>query len=110
MTPDYKQIITKIFAIGLFLLGLYYFIEFIYLIVNGKLDTGVISTTSSGNNESLYAVLLTIPLPVHLMTVGLYLQRNLFTLNNARLIKILVIGSGLWLGLAYIIKNFSLFN
>ena len=110
MTADYKQIIKKIFAAGLILLGFYYFTDLLYLIFIGKFETEISFMTKSEAYNSLYSILIKIPLPFHLMAVGLYLQRDVFTQNRARLVKFLVIGSGTWLGIAFLIKNFSLFN
>ena len=99
-----KPMIMRIFSYGLILLGIYYFLNFALMLMSGTLLTNSNINTGSGTWPLFWVILLTIPLPIHLIAAGLFLRRNLMTLGWARMAKILIIGSGLWLGAAFIIK------
>ncbi|NDV18228.1 hypothetical protein GO013_02190 [Pseudodesulfovibrio sp. JC047] len=98
-----RNICTTITIVGLCLLGL----------ICLDASEGVLAARYFPNSiivaeHQVYALLLAVPVPLHLIFIGLILQKRWLSEPLARCAVIGIIGSGVWLGVALGVKFFVL--
>ena len=90
-------------AVGLFLL-----VRAIYHAANGSLVTQLFPESQQAWANNLYAIGLSLPVPLHVISVGFVLQRRWLPPHWIRIVWLAVVISGCWLGVALVIKIFLL--
>ena len=88
-------------AVGLFLL-----VRVIYYAANGSLATQLFPESQQAWTNTLSAIFLSLPVPLHVVSVGFVLQRRWLPLHWSRIVWLAVVISGCWLALALVIKVF----
>lgn len=90
-------------AVGLFLL-----LRVIYHAAGGSLVAQLFPESQQLWTKTLYAIGLSLPVPLHVISVGFVLQRRWLSPPWSRIVWLAVITSGCWLGAALMIKIFML--
>ena len=88
-------------AVGLILL-----IRVIFLAANGALAARLFPESQHTWVNYLYALGLSLPVPLHVISVGLVLQRKWLPPHWTRIVWLAVFISGCWLGVVLVIKGF----
>ena len=102
------RMIVRLIANTAILVGLYLFASMIYGAANGSLDARLFPESQESLSNTLVALALGLPVPFHLISVGLLLQRRWLPHSGARISFLAVVISGCWLGTAIGIKLFVL--
>jgi len=104
MPRNIIRIIAKVVvAVGLLLL-----VRVIYHAANGSLVAQLFPESQQSWISNLYAIALSLPVPLHVISVGFVLQRRWMPPHWIRIAWLAVVISGCWLGVALVIKIFLL--
>jgi hypothetical protein len=104
MPRNIIRIIAKVVvAVGLLLL-----VRVIYHAANGSLVAQLFPESQQSWISNLYAIALSLPVPLHVISVGFVLQRRWLPPHWTRIVWLAVVISGCWLGVALVIKVFLL--
>ena len=87
--------------VGVFLLA-----RVIYHAASGFLLAQLFPESQQSWANNLYAIGLSLPIPLHVISIGLVLQRSLMPPHWVRIAWLAVMISGCWLGVALGIKIF----
>ncbi len=98
-----RVLANVIVLIGLFLLG-----RVICQVAYGGLAVPAATLPAGMGSQGLVALGLRLPVPLHVIAVGLILQRQWLAPRWARMAWWAVVLSGCWLGVALLIKQFFL--
>ena len=95
-----SRIIVRLIANASILVGVYLFAKMIYGSVNGSLVAQLFPESQESVSNTVVALALSLPLPFHVISVGLLLQRRWLSHSWARIAFLAVVISGSWLGVA----------
>ncbi len=88
--------------------GFFFLVRVLYYGLDGDLAQQYFAPTKDSPIHSVYALLLSLPIPFHIIAVGLVLQLKWLTPVWARATRWAVVISGCWLGLALGIRWLAL--
>lgn len=71
---------------------------------NGSLASKVFPNAEPTAKIAAYALGLTFPVPLHVISIGLILQRRWLSSGWSKFAWIAIVTSGLWLGAALVVK------
>lgn len=103
-----RRMLIRFLANGTILIGLFLLGRVICQAASGSLAAYYPSLPSGVAAQGLMALGLRLPLPLHVIAVGLILQKNWLAPRWARMAWWAVVFSGGWLGAALLIKQFFL--
>lgn len=103
-----KKRFFQILANILILYAIYLFIELLVENLGGTTDQNIQHLAGTTGTGLLYILLFKLSLPAHLVSVGIYLQRNFISRFLGKYAKIMVISTGVWLGITFIIRYYFL--
>jgi hypothetical protein len=103
-----SRIIVRLIATAAILAGLYLFVRMISGAVNGSLAAQLFPESPESVSNTLVALSLGLPVPLHVTSIGLLLQRRWLPHSWARISFLAVVISGCWLGAAVGVKLFVL--
>jgi len=103
-----SRMIVRLFANVAILVGLFLFARMIYGTVNGSLAAQLFPESQESVSNTLVAISLGLAVPLHVISVGLLLQRRWLPSSWARICFLAVVISGCWLGTAVGVKLFVL--
>lgn len=98
------KMIPRVAADLVILVGLYLLIKNLYNAATGKLAVQYFAASPESWTTHVVAFGLNLPLPCHIISVGLILQRRWLSPLQKRIVWIAVLVSGCWLGVALGIK------
>jgi len=98
-----RNICTTVTIVGLCLLGLVCLDAY-----EGNLATKYFSDSRIIAEHHAYALLLSLPVPLHIIFIGLIVQKRWLSEPLARFAWFGIVGSGLWLGASLAVKMFIL--
>jgi len=98
------KMISRAIANLVILVGLFLLVKIIYSAATGSLTAQIFAASQESWIKRVSALGLSLPLPLHVITVGLILQRRWLAPPWARFAWIAVAVSGCWLGMALGIK------
>jgi len=90
-------------AVGLFLL-----VRVIYHAASGSLVAQLFPESQQSWANNLYAIGLSLPVPLHVISIGLVLQHRWLPPHWIQIAWLAAVISGCWLGVALMIKLFLL--
>ncbi len=102
-----KTVIRAI-ANGVILAGFIFLARVLYYSLNGDLVQQYFAPASGSLIHGAYALLLSIPVPLHIIAVGLVLQIRWLSPPWGRAARWAVVVSGCWLGLALAVRWLAL--
>lgn len=98
-----RNICTTVTLLGLCMLGVVMFDAW-----EGRLAVKYFPDISHGREHHLYGLLLALPVPLHVIFIGLILQKKWLTVPMARFARVGIASSGVWLGIALAVRHFML--
>ena len=98
-----RAIVTFV-ARRIIVVGIVLLVGVLYQAVNGSLATKFFAKSQPSSITSLCALMLGLPVPLHVMSVGLILQRSWLSPLWARVAWIAIVGSGCWLGASLAVR------
>ena len=98
------KMIPRAIANLVILVGLFLLVKILYSATTGDLTTQIFAASPESWIKHVSALGLSLPLPFHVISVGLFLQRRWLSPPWARFAWIAVGVSGCWLGVALGIK------
>ncbi len=98
-----KTIVTLV-ALGIIVVGIVLLVGVPYQAVNGSLATRFFAQSQPSSIASLHALMLGLPAPFHVISIGLILQRRWLSSLWARVAWIAIVGSGCWLGASLAVR------
>jgi hypothetical protein len=104
MPRNLIRLIAKVaVVVGVFLLA-----RVIYHAASGFLLAQLFPESQQSWANNLYAIGLSLPIPLHVISIGFVLQRRWLPPHWIRIAWLSVAISGCWLGVALVIKTFLL--
>ncbi len=100
--------VFKFMANAAIIVGLFLFVRLIYGAANGSLVAQLFPASQESLKHTVIALGLGIPVPLHVVSVGLILQRRRLPNSWARISLPAVVISGCWLGAALAVRFFVL--
>jgi len=88
--------------------GFYVLIQILFHAASGTLAKTVFGSTPGSSSWDVSAIALSLPVPLHVISIGLILQKHWFSTRWAKVAWIAIIVSGCWLGAALFIRLFIL--
>jgi succinate dehydrogenase/fumarate reductase cytochrome b subunit len=98
------KMISRAVANLVILVGLFLLVRILYNAATGSLTAQLFAASQESWIKSVTALGLSLPLPFHVISVGLILQRRWLSPLWKRTAWIAVVVSGCWLGVALAIK------
>lgn len=102
------RIIVRLIANVSILVGIYLIAKMIYGAVNGFPAAPFVNESQGFMSNTLFALALGLPVPFHVISVGLLLKRRWLSPSWARIAFPAAVISGGWLGVALLTKIFLL--
>jgi hypothetical protein len=102
------RIIIRLIANVAVAVGLFLLVRVFYRTATGSLAAQLLPGLQESWPKNLYALGLSLPVPLHVISVGLVLQRRWLPHHWTRIVWLAVVISGCWLGVALAIKLFLL--
>ena len=96
-----RVIANIVIAIGFFML-----IRILYYAISGTLTKTVFGSFPDSSIWNASAIALSLPLPLHVISIGLILQKKWLPTTWVKATWIAIVFSGCWLGVALFIKLF----
>lgn len=96
--------LSRVVANILIFVGLFLLVRVLHSAVTGSLVTQPFAQSQGSWIRNVYALGLSLPVPFHVISVGLVLQRRWFPPLWTRVAWLAVVVSGCWLGVALGIK------
>jgi len=90
------------------MLGVFLLVRVIYQAASGSLLAQLFPESQQSWANNLYAIGLSIPIPLHVISIGFVLQRRWLPPHWIPIAWLAVVISGCWLGVAVVIKTFLL--
>jgi hypothetical protein len=100
--------IVRLIANAAIAVGLYLFARMIYSAANGSLGVQLFPESQGAAWNTVAALVLALPIPFHVISVGLLLQRRWLPYSWSRIAFLATVISGCWLGAALGFKLFVL--
>ena len=98
--------IIRLIAKAVIAVGLVLLIRVIFQVANGALAARLFPESPPTWLNYLYAIGLSLPVPLHVISVGLVLHRKMLPPEWTRMVWLAAVISGCWLGVALVIKLF----
>jgi hypothetical protein len=98
------KIIVTFMARAVIVVGILLLVRILHQAVNGSLSTEFFAQSQVSSITSLYALLLGLPVPSHVISIGLILQRRWLSPPWAKFAWIAIVGSGCWLGASLAVR------
>jgi len=100
--------IIRLIAKFAVVVGVFLLVRVIYHAASGSLLAQLFPESQQSWANNLYAIGLSIPIPLHVISIGFVLQRRWLPPHWIRIAWLAVVISGCWLGVALVIKTFLL--
>ena len=100
--------VVRAIANVVILVGLFFLARVLYDSLNGDLTQRYVAPASEAPIHSAYALFLSLPIPLHIIAVGLVLQLKWLSPPWRRAARWAVVVSGCWPGLALAIRWLAL--
>ena len=101
-----QKMIYRWFANAAIIVGFFLLAKVIYGSVDGSIAARLFPESQEPMQNTMYALLLRLPVPLHVISVGLLLQRHWLPPAWAKITLLAVIITGCWLGAALAIRWF----
>ena len=88
--------------------GFYVLIQILFHAASGTLAKTVFGSTPGSSISNVSAIALSLPVPLHVISIGLILQKHWFSTRWAKASWFAILVSGCWLGVSLFIKLFIL--
>ena len=98
------KIIVRIVANVVIVVGLFLLVRVLHMAVTGSLVTQVFARPQGAWVWNVYSLGLSLPVPFHVISVGLVLQRRWLSSLWARAAWPAIVVSGCWLGAVLVIE------
>ena len=98
------KMIPRVAADLVILVGLYLLVKILYNAATGNLAVQLFAASPESWTTHVVALGLNLPLPLHIISIGLILQRRWLSPPWKKIAWIAVVVSGCWLGVALAIK------
>ena len=98
--------IVRLIANAAIAVGFYLFVRMIFSAVTGSLAAQLFPESQESMGNTAIALVLGLPVPFHVISIGLLLQRRWLPHSWARISFLAAVISGCWLGAALGIKLF----
>lgn len=103
-----REIVIVRIAMNLILLaGFFLLVRLIYNAITGELVSEMQHEYRNIELTTVKALLITLPIPLHVIAIGLILQKRWFSKVWKRIAWFAIIASGMWLGIALLIRIVS---
>jgi hypothetical protein len=102
------RIIVRLIANAVVAVGLFLLVRVFYHTATGSLAAQLFPESQQSWTNNLYTLGLSLPVPLHVISVGFVLQRRWLPQHWTRIVWLAVVISGCWLGAALAIKLFLL--
>jgi hypothetical protein len=96
--------ITRLIAKVAVAAGLLLIVRIIYQLASGSLVAELFPESQQSWISNLYAIGLSLPIPLHVISVGFVLQRRWLPPHWTRIVWLTVVISGCWLSVALALK------
>ena len=100
--------IIRLIAKFAVVVGVFLLVRVIYHAASGSLLAQLFPESQQSWANNLYAIGLSIPIPLHVISIGFVLQRRWLPPHWIPIAWLAVVISGCWLGVAVVIKTFLL--
>ena len=100
--------VVRVIANVVILVGFSVLARILYQGLNGELAQKYFAQAPDSLTKSIYALLLSLPIPFHVIAVGLVLQLKWLSTPWDRAARWAVVISGCWLGLALAVRWLAL--
>jgi uncharacterized membrane protein YGL010W len=98
------MLLFRIIANMVVLSGIILLVRVLYGFFTGQLAVQTLAQSHEVWTSAVYALALRLPVPFHVMSVGLFLQRKWLSPTWAKIAWYAVVISGCWLGIALVIR------
>jgi len=98
-----RNVCTTITLVGLCMLGLVF-----YNAYEGGLVARYFPDVEPVARHHVYGLLLALPVPLHVIFIGLIIQKKWLTESMARFAWVGIVSSGMWLGASLTVRTFFL--
>ena len=102
------QTCWRIFSSGISLAGLVLLILLLDSLADGSLAREMFPKVSGSWLYSAFALTLSLPVPLHVFSIGLILQHRFFSPAWKKVAWVCIVTSGVWLGMALMAKTLLL--
>ena len=99
-----KILLFRIFASAIALAGVGILADVIFEACSGELIEQLLPEYNKTLAHKTLALLLALPVPFHVISIGMIIQKRWLPVKLKRITWISIISSGIWLGIALIIK------
>jgi len=99
-----KVKIFRIFATSISVVGIVLLIRMCYHIPTGDLVKNYNSGWEVNTRNTLLAIALFLPIPLHVISIGMIIQKRWLTLKMKKIAWYSIVSSGMWLGIALAFK------
>ena len=98
--------IYRTFASFISVFGIIVFFRTLIYAINGNLVTEVNEEWEQNLTNTLYALGISLPVAFHIIFIGLIIQKRWLPIKWKRIAWFGIVISGIWLGIALVIKTF----
>lgn len=98
------KIVVRALANTVVMAGVFLLVRVLYGAVTGSLVPQVVSQSAGSWIGTAFALGLTLPIPFHVISIGLFLQRSWLPVRLAKAARLAIVISGCWLGVALCAK------
>lgn len=99
-----RAVLARAFAMAVSVVGVALLARLLHELVDGTLARGLFPHSQGEPALTLAAILLRMPAPFHVFSVGLILQRRWLSPTWAKVAWVCVVTSGLWLGASLAVR------
>ena len=96
--------IPRTIANLIILAGLFLLVKILYGAATGSLTAQFFTASPALWTTHVFALILALPIPLHVISVGLLIQKRWLSPSWRRIAWIAVVVSGCWLGVALVVK------
>ena len=95
-----RSVATAVSLVGIGLLG-----RLLWMAADGSLSAVVLPHAEPGGWTPAVSLALALPVPLHVIAIGLIVQRRWLSVPWKRFAWIAIVGSGCWLGVALVVRT-----
>jgi hypothetical protein len=95
-----RSVATAVSLVGIGLLG-----RLLWMAADGSLCAAVLPHAAPGGWTPAIVLALALPVPLHVIAIGLIVQRRWLSARGAQFAWIAIVGSGTWLGVALVVRT-----